>query len=93
VIGKIKSISKFGLFVLFSDSKTGLLRWSNIPKRQIKFKAGDLIEVEVLKEREDGKIELSFIEKDFKETFGSFLEETEDRLRDLSTKNGNLKRL
>ena len=93
MIGKIISISKFGLFVLFSDSKTGLLRWSNIPKRQIKFKAGDLIEVEVLKEREDGKIELSFIEKDFKETFGSFLEETEDRLRDLSTKNGNLKRL
>ncbi|WP_270323960.1 S1 RNA-binding domain-containing protein [Lactococcus petauri] len=93
MIGKIKSISKFGLFVLFSDSKTGLLRWSNIPKRQIKFKAGDLIEVEVLKEREDGKIELSFIEKDFKETFGSFLEETEDRLRNLSTKNGNLKRL
>ncbi|MFK4899363.1 S1 RNA-binding domain-containing protein [Lactococcus petauri] len=93
MIGKIKSISKFGLFVLFSDSKIGLLRWSNIPKRQIKFKAGDLIEVEVLKEREDGKIELSFIEKDFKETFGSFLEETEDRLRDLSTKNGNLKRL
>lgn len=93
MIGKIKSISKFGLFVLFSDSKTGLLRWSNIPKRQIKFKAGDLIEVEVLKEREDGKIKLSFIEKDFKETFGSFLEETEDRLRDLSTKNGNLKRL
>lgn len=93
MIGKIKSISKFGLFVLFSDSKTGLLRWSNIPKRQIKFKAGDFIEVEVLKEREDGKIELSFIEKDFKETFGSFLEETEDRLRDLSTKNGNLKRL
>ena len=93
MIGKIKSISKFGLFVLFSDSKTGLLRWSNIPKRQIKFKAGDLIEVEVLKEREEGKIELSFIEKDFKETFGSFLEETEDRLRDLSTKNGNLKRL
>ncbi|MFK4907928.1 S1 RNA-binding domain-containing protein [Lactococcus petauri] len=93
MIGKIKSISKFGLFVLFSDSKTGLLRWSNIPKIQIKFKAGDLIEVEVLKEREDGKIELSFIEKDFKETFGSFLEETEDRLRDLSTKNGNLKRL
>ena len=93
MIGKIKSISKFGLFVLFSDSKTGLLRWSNIPKRQIKFKAGDLIEVEVLKERDDGKIELSFIEKDFKETFGSFLEETEDRLRDLSTKNGNLKRL
>lgn len=93
MIGKIKSISKFGLFVLFSDSKTGLLRWSNIPKRQIKFKAGDLIEVEVLKEREDGKIELSFIEKDLKETFGSFLEETEDRLRDLSTKNGNLKRL
>ena len=93
MIGKIKSISKFGLFVLFSDSKTGLLRWSNIPKRQIKFKAGDLIEVEVLKEREDGKIELSFIEKDFKETFGSFLEETEDRLRDLSTNNGNLKRL
>ena len=93
MIGKIKSISKFGLFVLFSDSKTGLLRWSNIPKRQIKFKAGDLIEVDVLKEREDGKIELSFIEKDFKETFGSFLEETEDRLRDLSTKNGNLKRL
>lgn len=93
MIGKIKSISKFGLFVLFSDSKTGLLRWSNIPKRQIKFKAGDLIEVEVLKEREDGKIELSFIEKDFKETFGSFLEETENRLRDLSTKNGNLKRL
>ncbi|MFK4897232.1 S1 RNA-binding domain-containing protein [Lactococcus petauri] len=93
MIGKIKSISKFGLFVLFSDSKTGLLRWSNIPKRQIKFKAGDLIEVEVLKEREDGKIELFFIEKDFKETFGSFLEETEDRLRDLSTKNGNLKRL
>lgn len=93
MIGKIKSISKFGLFVLFSDSKTGLLRWSNIPKRQIKFKAGDLIEVEVLKEREDGKIELSFIEKDFKETFGSFLEESEDRLRDLSTKNGNLKRL
>ena len=93
MIGKIKSISKFGLFVLFSDSKTGLLRWSNIPKRQIKFKAGDLIEVEVLKEREDGKIELSFIEKDFKESFGSFLEETDDRLRDLSTKNGNLKRL
>ena len=93
MIGKIKSISKFGLFVLFSDSKTGLLRWSNIPKRQIKFKAGDLIEVEVLKEREDGKIELSFIEKDFKETFGSFLEETEDRLRDLRKKNGNLKRL
>lgn len=93
MIGKIKSISKFGLFVLFSDSKTGLLRWSNIPKRQIKFKAGNLIEVEVLKEREDGKIELSFIEKDFKETFGSFLEETEDRLRDLITKNGNLKRL
>lgn len=93
MIGKIKSISKFGLFVLFSDSKIGLLRWSNIPKRQIKFKAGDLIEVEFLKEREDGKIELSFIEKDFKETFGSFLEETEDRLRDLSTKNGNLKRL
>ncbi|MGL4247843.1 MAG: RNA-binding protein, partial [Lactococcus garvieae] len=26
MIGKIKSISKFGLFVLFSDSKTGLLR-------------------------------------------------------------------
>lgn len=77
----------------FSDSKTGLLRWSNIPKRQVKFKTGDLINVEVLKEREDGKVELSFIEKDFKETFGSFLEETGDRLRDLNTKNGNLRRL
>ena len=93
MIGKIKSISKFGLFVLFSDSKTGLLRWSNIPKRQVKFKTGDLINVEVLKEREDGKVELSFIEKDFKETFGSFLEETGDRLRDLNTKNGTLRRL
>ncbi|MCQ4965613.1 hypothetical protein NE652_11755, partial [Bifidobacterium pseudocatenulatum] len=69
------------------------LRWSNIPKRQVKFKTGDLINVEVLKEREDGKVELSFIEKDFKETFGSFLEETGDRLRDLNTKNGNLRRL
>ncbi|PCR99721.1 hypothetical protein RU85_GL001083 [Lactococcus garvieae] len=59
----------------------------------MKFKTGDLINVEVLKEREDGKVELSFIEKDFKETFGSFLEETGDRLRDLNTKNGNLRRL
>ncbi|HAP14743.1 MAG TPA: RNA-binding protein [Lactococcus sp.] len=93
MIGKVKSISKFGLFVLFSDKKTGLLRWSNIPRRQGKYKVGDLIGVEILQAREDGKYELKFIEKDFEESFGHFLGEATDRLKSLKTKNEFLKRL
>ncbi len=93
MIGKVKSISKFGLFVLFSDTKTGLLRWSNIPRKQSKYKVGDLIGVEILKVREEGKYELKFIEKDFEESFGDFLGEATERLKSLKTKNELLKRL
>jgi predicted RNA-binding protein with RPS1 domain len=93
VIGKVKSISKFGLFVLFSDAKTGLLRWSNLPKKHGKFKSGDLIGIEVLKVHEVGKYELKFVERDFKETFGHFLEESAEQLEQLKIKNGDLRRL
>lgn len=92
MIGRVKSISKFGLFIHFSETKVGLLRWSNLPKRPVKFKVGDLVGVEILKAHEDGKYELSFVEKNFKECFGEFLEKTREQLNDLKIKNEELKR-
>ncbi|AYG01400.1 RNA-binding protein [Lactococcus allomyrinae] len=98
MIGQIKNITKFGLFVSFfitgkeTDESfipkgVGLLRWSELPKRVPKLEVGDLIGVSILKRYEDEKVDLSYVEKDFKSTYGTFLEVSARKIEELKIMN------
>lgn len=95
MIGQISNITKFGLFVRFDTSERGkqkgLLRWSAVPKNLPKFQVGDFIGIEILKEHDDGKIDLSYLDKDFKKTFGTFIHETGERMEIIHKMNEELK--
>lgn len=88
MIGRIKNISKFGLFVDI-NRQTGLLRWSNLTKGQ-KFQSGDLIAVDVVKS-DNGKLELALTEQNFQEIFGTFIEKTRENLEILKEKNQEIR--
>lgn len=96
MIGQVVRMNKFGLFIHFSSSdgsdssvkiETGLLRWSKLPKRLPKVQIGDFIGVTVEKRDENNKIDLSYFEKNFKSTYGAFLEEIQEKLVVLQDKN------
>lgn len=96
MIGKVEHITRFGLFVTFStddtvSKKTGLMRWSAVPKGHPKYQIGDLVSFEISKEHTDGKIDLTYLDEDFKSIFGQFLEETEHRLEILKAVNKDLR--
>ncbi len=54
------------------DKRVGLIRWSDVPKNLPKFQIGDFIGFEIIKEYDNDKIDLKFVDKDFKSTFGAF---------------------
>lgn len=94
MIGKVDKITKFGLFVRFtvtdgavSSDKVGLLRWSALPKGSHQIKKGDLIGITVSQCHEDGKIELAYFEKEFKSTYGAFLEASSKKIETLRAIN------
>lgn len=94
MLGQVVNITKFGAFVTFSEKngsliaeKIGLLRWSAIPKRTPKIQIHDFIGIEIEKVHDNGKIDLKFVEKDFKQTFGYFLNESLKQLELLKDKN------
>ncbi len=94
MIGRINRITKFGLFISLTNGtgfdktiKKGLLRWSNFPKGLPKLQIGDLITVEIETVHEDGKIDLIYIEKEFKSTYGAFLEASAREIEHLQIEN------
>ena len=103
MIGKVENITRFGLFVkIFTDEtdesnkkvtdssvskNKGLLRWSQIPKNLPKMQIGDLVSIEILKVHEDGKIDLNYQEKNFKNVYGEFLEKSQQRIKELEQIN------
>ncbi|WP_428815276.1 RNA-binding protein [Lactococcus lactis] len=99
MIGQVENITRFGLFVKISTDKLadkavsknrGLLRWSQIPKNVPKVQIGDLIGVEISKIHEDGKVDLNYQEKNFKNVYAEFLETSHQRLTELEQKNREL---
>lgn len=106
MIGQVENITRFGLFVKISTDKLdestekladkavsknrGLLRWSKIPKNVPKVQIGDLIGVEISKIHEDGKVDLNYQEKNFKNVYAEFLETSHQRLTELEQKNREL---
>jgi len=50
-----------------------------------------LVSFEISKEHPDGKIDLTYLDEDFKSIFGQFLEETEHRLESLKAVNKDLR--
>ena len=106
MIGQVENITRFGLFVKISTDKldestekladkavsknSGLLRWSQFPKNHPKVQIGDLIGVEVFKVHEDGKIDLNYQEKNFKNVYAEFLESSQQRITELEQKNREL---
>ncbi|MBS7066565.1 MAG: RNA-binding protein [Lactococcus lactis] len=106
MIGQVENITRFGLFVKISNEKLdestekladkavsknrGLLRWSQIPKNVPKVQIGDLIGVEISKIHEDGKVDLNYQEKNFKNVYAEFLETSHQRLTELEQKNREL---
>ena len=106
MLGQVKNITRFGLFVKSSTDKhdestekradkavsknRGLLRWSQSPRNVPKVRIGDLIGVEISKIHEDGKIDLNYQEKNFKNVYAEFLEKSHQRLTELEQKNREL---
>ena len=106
MIGQVENITRFGLFVKISadeltdeikkstdktvSKNSGLLRWSQIPKNVPKVQIGDLIGVEISKIHEDGKVDLNYQEKIFKNVYAEFLETSHQRLTELEQKNREL---
>ena len=106
MIGQVENITRFGLFVKISPDEltdeikkstdktvsknSGLLRWSQFPKNHPKVQIGDLIGVEVFKVHEDGKIDLNYQEKNFKNVYAEFLESSQQRITELEQKNREL---
>lgn len=90
MIGTISNITRFGIFVELADKRTGLLRWSAIPKNLPKFQIGDLIEVTILKQHENGHLDFKYHEKDFKSTYGAFLRVSSEKMETLQAKNKEL---
>ena len=102
MIGQVENITRFGLFVKISTDKLdestekladkavsknrGLLRWSQIPKNVPKVQIGDLIGVEISNIHEDGKVDLNYQEKIFKNVYAEFLETSHQRLTELEQK-------
>ena len=66
------------------------MRWSQIPKNVPKVQIGDLIGVEISKIHEDGKVDLNYQEKNFKNVYAEFLEKSHQRLTELEQKNREL---
>jgi predicted RNA-binding protein with RPS1 domain len=75
---------------MLDQDLTGLLRWSNLPKHYPKLQIGDFISVEIDKIKPDGKIDLSYLEKDFKKTYGNFLEISQQKMEELALLNKEL---
>ncbi|OAZ17175.1 hypothetical protein V425_03975 [Lactococcus lactis RTB018] len=106
MIGQVENITRFGLFVKISTDKLdestekladkavsknrGLLRLSQIPKNVPKVQIGDLIGVEISNIHEDGKVDLNYQEKIFKNVYAEFLETSHQRLTELEQKNREL---
>ena len=106
MIGQVENITRFGLFVKISTDKLdestekladkavsknrGLLHWSQIPKNVPKVQIGDLIGVEISNIHEDGKVDLNYQEKIFKNVYAEFLETSHQRLTELEQKNREL---
>lgn len=88
MIGIVDNISKFGLFVKINQQK-GLLRWSSLKqaKNKVKYQKGDLISVEIAETREDGKIELDYLDINFRAKYNEFLSESQEKIELLSQKN------
>ena len=71
--------------------KTGLLRWSNLPKGLPKFQKGDWIGLAIDKIHEDGKIDLTYVEKDFKQVYGKILQSSQLEIDRLQEKNASIR--
>ena len=71
--------------------KTGLLRWSNLPKGLPKFQKGDWIGLAVDKIHDDGKIDLTYVEKDFKQVYGKILQSSQLEIDRLQEKNASIR--
>jgi len=88
MIGRIKNVTKFGIFVEIPETKNvGLLRWTNFKGKRAKFERGDLVAVEILSENEEGKIELKTADTTALQMFSEFLTSEEEKLEELRQKN------
>lgn len=91
MMGRVKSLSKFGLFVDFGEPRqTGLLRWSALAREHGKFQRSDLIDIEILKIHEDGKIELKQGNRSLLEVLEDFSQSEQEKLEALTLKNQEL---
>ncbi|MFC4651657.1 RNA-binding protein [Lactococcus nasutitermitis] len=96
VITDSDSVSNFDIFdssVKKNKKQKGLLRWSSLPKKHLKYQVGDFIGIDIAEINDNGKIDLKFIEKDFQKTFGDFIGVSTERLEELEKKNKELRQL
>lgn len=66
--GEIINIANYGAFVKLKNKREGLIHISKIAKEYVKnvkdyLKKGDLVTVEVVEEKKDGKLDLKLLEK------------------------------
>ena len=104
MIGRVKSISRFGIFITFLASElsseermffegmsdtfllTGLLKWSDVPKGE-KIKRNDALIIAVKEIQNDGKIDLTLTQEDFREKYDKMLARTGEMLQVLRLQN------
>ncbi|URZ87497.1 S1 RNA-binding domain-containing protein [Floricoccus penangensis] len=87
---KISNITKFGIFVDLDDNRTGLVRWSNVPKNE-KYHIGDYVSINILNTHPDGKIDLEISTEDFNDRFENFISTSYIRLAELQEKNKHIR--
>lgn len=66
--GEIINIANYGAFVKLDNKREGLIHISKIAKEYVKnvkdyLKRGDLVTVEIVEEKEDGKLDLKLLDK------------------------------
>lgn len=104
MIGRVKSISRFGIFITFLASElsseertffedvsdtlflTGLLRWSDVPKGE-RIQKNDAVTIAVKEIQNDGKIDLTLTQEDFREKYDKILARTGEMLQVLRLQN------
>ncbi|GFH42637.1 hypothetical protein Hs30E_11880 [Lactococcus hodotermopsidis] len=96
MIGYVKNITRFGIFIVLNDNEngemTGLLRWSSIPRGE-KFHKGETLDVIVIEKHTDGKIDLRLLATDFREKYDKLLFRTSETLESLRERNQEIRSL
>jgi RecJ-like exonuclease len=89
MIGYVKKITRFGIFILFdnqNDMVIGLLRWSDVPKSE-RFYKNKVVNVVIKEKYDNGKLDLVLVTQDFQEIYEKILIKTAETLQKLRVDN------